>query len=170
MNRRLLNFVWIIAILLVITATSCLNDKEDYTPEREREMFNDYVARLRAGGHTVLNTPSGIHYVNIEQGSGAFPVSGDTLSVQYAGYLVTGQLFDASIYHSADSTLHFVYKNPEMIKGWDEMMGMMNKGKKVEFIIPSELAYGSTRYGSIPPYSSLIFVAKMMNIRPKTNP
>ena len=170
MKRRFLSIIWVIGVLVMLSATSCLKDKNEYTPEREKELFNEYVARLKAGGYTVQNTASGIHYVNIQNGTGNYPASGDTLSVQYAGYLVTGQLFDASIYHSEDSTLHFIYKNPEMIKGWDEMMGMMNKGRKLEFIIPSELAYGSTGYGSIPPYTSLIFVAKMMNIRPKVNP
>jgi FKBP-type peptidyl-prolyl cis-trans isomerase FkpA len=168
MKRRLFNFLLVFGVLIAIFSTSCLKTNDiEYTPEREQQLFNDYVARLKQAGHTVQTTTSGINYVALEQGNGSFPVMGDTVSVQYAGYFVTGELFDASLYHSADSTYHFVYKEPEMIKGWDEMIGMMNVGKKIEFIVPSNLAYGATGYGSVPPYTSLIFVAKMMAIKPK---
>lgn len=168
MKHRLVNFLLIFGVLIAIFSTSCLKTNDiEYTAEREQQLFNDYVARLKQAGHTVVQTTSGINYVVLEQGSGALPVKSDTVSVQYAGYYVTGELFDASLYHSTDSSLHFVYRDPEMIKGWDEMIGMMNVGKKLEFIVPSNLAYGSTGYGNVPPYTSLIFVAKMMMIKPK---
>jgi FKBP-type peptidyl-prolyl cis-trans isomerase FkpA len=168
MKRRLVNFLLVFGFLVAIFSTSCLKTNDiEYTLEREQQLLNDYVARLKQAGHTVEKTASGINYVIIEQGSGNLPVIGDTVSVQYAGYYVTGELFDASLYHSTDSSLHFVFRDPEMIKGWDEMIGMMNVGKKLEFIVPSNLAYGSAGYGSVPPYTSLIFVAKMMMIKPK---
>lgn len=170
MKRRLINFLLVFGVLIGIFSSSCIKTNDiEYTPEREQQLFNDYVARLKQAGHTVEKTASGINYVIIEQGSGNFPVMGDTVSVQYAGYFVTGELFDASLYHSTDSSLHFVYRDPEMISGWDEMIGKMNAGKKVEFIVPSNLAYGSTGHGNIPPYTSLVFVAKMIRIKPKVN-
>jgi len=53
-----------------------------------------------------------------------------------------------------------------MIKGWDDGMKVINKDAKVQLIIPSEFAYGSEGSGTIPPYSTLIFVVKMMEINP----
>lgn len=149
---------------------SCLepNNETEYTAEREQELISQYLAKLQQGGYAVKTSPSGVYYVIIEEGSGDYPAAGDTLSVQYAGYRVTGELFDASLNHSPDSSYHFVYKETEMIPGWVEMMGLMNKGRKLEFLIPSNLAYGSTGASTIPPYTSLVFVAKMMNIRPKS--
>jgi FKBP-type peptidyl-prolyl cis-trans isomerase FkpA len=151
--------------------TSCLEPADDieYTAEREQELISQYLARLQQGGYAVKNSPLGVYYVVIDEGDGDYPAAGDTLSVQYAGYRVTGELFDASVNHSTDSAFHFVYKETEMIPGWEEMMGIMNKGRKLEFLVPSNLAYGSTGASSIPPYTSLVFVAKMINIRPKSS-
>jgi FKBP-type peptidyl-prolyl cis-trans isomerase FkpA len=159
-------------IMVSLLATSCLNDRDSnqYTAQREQELLYEYIANMVKSGYNVDTTAKGVFYVTIDQGTGAFPKSGDTLSVQYAGYLVTGELFDASLYHSPDSTFHFVYKGDPMIEGWDDMMSIMNKGRKVQFVVPSNLAYGDKGSGlSIPPYTSLVFVAKMMNIKPKNN-
>ena len=159
-------------VILALISTSCFfkDEEERYTPEREQQLLYEFIGRLVQSGYNVDTTAKGVYYVTIEQGSGAFPAQGDTLSVQYAGYLVTGELFDASLYHSSDSTFRFVYKTDPMIEGWDDMMSIMNKGRKVQFVIPSSLAYGDKGSGMmIPPYTSLVFVAKMMKISPKTN-
>lgn len=158
-------------LIVALLATSCLTSKDnEYTPERERQLLNDYITNLIQKGYNVDTTAKGVFYVNIDNGSGNFPQAGDTLSVMYAGYLVNGTLFDSSVFHSTDSTYHFIYKVDNMIEGWDDIMAIMNKGRRVEFIVPSSLAYGSKGAGfSIPPYTPLVFVAKMMNIRPKAN-
>ena len=85
----------------------------------------------------------------------------------YYGFLITGEVFDASVWHSQDSLYTFVYKGVDMIEGWDDMMVHMNKGRKVECIIPSDLAYGAEGVpGVIPPYSTIVFSMKMKNIKP----
>ncbi len=157
-------------IMAGLLATSCLktDNENEYTPEKERLKLLDYLTRLAAAGYNIDTTASGIYYVNISPGAGDYPAAGDTLFVQYAGYLVTGELFDASGINSVDSTMKYVYKEINMIAGWDEMIGMMNKGRKMQFILPSNLAYGASGAGLIPPYSTLVFVAKMVDIRPNT--
>jgi FKBP-type peptidyl-prolyl cis-trans isomerase len=42
----------------------------------------------------------------------------------------------------------------------------MNKNSKMQFVIPSDLAYGSAGQGVIPPYTTLVFVIKMVDIKP----
>lgn len=170
-SRTVIKFL-LSGVLIALLATSCfMKEEEDrYTPEREQQLLHEYIGNLIKAGYNVDTTAKGVFYVTIEQGTGSFPAAGDTLSVQYAGYLVTGELFDASLYHSPDSTFHFVYKNDPMIEGWNDVMAIMNKGRKMQFIIPSSLAYADRGSGlTIPPYTSLVFVAKMINIKPKTN-
>jgi FKBP-type peptidyl-prolyl cis-trans isomerase FkpA len=169
MNRNLIGRLLITGFILAIISTSCFNigNDEEHTPQRENQLLIEYLARLKQAGHTVDSTASGVYYVVIEPGSGPFPGEGDTLSVTYAGYFVNGGLFDASWFHSVDSAFHMVYKVTPMIQGWNEMMALMNNGKKVEFAIPSKLAYGAQGYGSIPPYTTLVFVAHMADIKPK---
>lgn len=153
----------------IFLASSCikLGGEMEYTPEREYSLLNNYIAELTKRGHNVDTTELGVFYVTLEQGTGVYPQPGDTLSVQYNGYLISGGMFDSSVYHSSDSLYVFIYKSIAMIEGWDDIMKVMNKGKKMEFIIPSSLAYGKDGYpGVIPPYTSLIYVAKMHNIRP----
>lgn len=103
----------------------------------------------------------------MENGTGAFPKNGDTLTVGYAGYLINGYPFDASAWHNqTDSTFTFVLGNPAMIKGWDEGMKVINKNAKVQLVIPSDFGYGSTGAGVIPPFNTLVFVIKMKEIKP----
>ncbi len=45
------------------------------------------------------------------------------------------------------------------------MMALMNKGCKMEFVIPSNLAFGEAGSAYVPSYSSLIFVAIMSDVR-----
>ena len=170
MNRKIFGRLLIFGLMAGMLATSCMKTdiENEYTPEKEREKLQAYLAQLVSSGYNIDTTASGIYYINLTSGVGDYPVAGDTLFVQYAGYLVSGELFDASGINSVDSTMNFVYKQVNMIAGWDEMIGRMNKGRKLQFILPSNLAYGATGAGFIPPYSTLVFVAKMVDIRPKS--
>jgi FKBP-type peptidyl-prolyl cis-trans isomerase FkpA len=115
----------------------------------------------------VDTTALGVFYIRMKEGTGDFPVAGDTLSVKYAGYLMDGTVFDTSFYSSADSSWTYVYKSQSLLPAWDEITGIMNKGCKMQFILPSSLAYGPTGSGMIPPYSPLVFVTIMDNIKKK---
>lgn len=166
--KRAIIFIFV-GFVAIFTTVSCmkLGGEMDYTPEREYSMLSNYVSELVKRGHNVDTTELGVYYVTLQQGTGDYPQPGDTLSVQYNGYLISGGMFDSSIYHSSDSLYVFIYKSISMIEGWDDIMKIMNKGKKMEFIIPSSLAYGKDGFpGVIPPYTSLIYVAKMHHIRP----
>jgi peptidylprolyl isomerase len=45
----------------------------------------------------VIQTPSGLEYVEIAEGTGARPKQGDTVSVHYTGWLKSGKKFDSSV-------------------------------------------------------------------------
>lgn len=171
MKRRILLNLGLAAFLMLLIS-SCLKDEEErktYTQAEEIAMRETYLDSLAAKGHDIDTTSNGIYYVEIEEGEGDFAKDGDTITVGYAGYLIDGTLFDTSDWHYEDGEWEFVLGEFNAIDGWDESLKMMNKGSKMEFIIPSELAYGSTGQGSIPPYQTLIFVIKLFDINPSEN-
>jgi FKBP-type peptidyl-prolyl cis-trans isomerase FkpA len=148
---------------------SCLDSKDVQEPTREQEQLDlkKYIDNLITKGHDIDTTDLGVYYVTMDKGTGAFPKNGDTLTVGYAGYFPDGYLFDASVWHNQeDSTYTFVLGNPPLIKGWDDGMKVINKNARVQLIIPSDLAYGSSGGGIIPQFQTLVFVIIMKDIKP----
>ncbi len=160
-------FSVLVLLVLSLAMVSCMESDpvEEYTAEKEQELLAAYLSDLTTAGYLVNQTPLGVHYVMMTEGEGPFPEAGDTISVQYVGYLMDGSIFDTSFKASYDSTWTYIHKEVETPAGWEDMMSYMNKGSKMEFVIPSSLGYGSTWQGGIPPYSSLVFVAIMKDVR-----
>ena len=129
-------------------------------------ILTNYINTLIANGRDVDTTDLGVYYVVLEEGEGEYAKTGDTLSVGYSGYFVDGTLFDTSNYNDNNGKFEFVLGGISLIPGWEDAMKVMNKNAKIQFIIPSELAYGSTGQGTIPPYTTLVFVIKMLDIKP----
>ncbi|HKI89026.1 MAG TPA: FKBP-type peptidyl-prolyl cis-trans isomerase [Draconibacterium sp.] len=144
--------------------------KEPNTPEKEQQLLDEYLNKLITEGHDIDTTDLGVYYVLIEAGDSIveYPQTGDTLDVGYSGYLIDGSLFDYSDLYSNDGKYKFVLGDNQLIEGWNDGMKKISKGSTVQLIIPSEFAYGSagTSGGQIPPYSTVIFVVKMFDIRP----
>ncbi len=165
MKRSSLKYT--IVILFALFVSSCLDmnmDDSDPTAEDEKRELAVYLDRIQRAGSDIDTTDSGIYYITMEEGEGDFPQNGDSLEVGFAGYFIDGALFDSSDKYNEEGTIHFVLGDPPMIKGWDEGMKLINKNAKVQLIIPSELAYGSEGSGTIPSYTTLVFVVKMMDI------
>jgi FKBP-type peptidyl-prolyl cis-trans isomerase len=170
MKTKIISAFFFLFIVGSLMLTSCLKPSDDNnTLEKELEYLESYLKGLVTGGYDVDTTASGVYYVRKTEGTGPFPEAGDTISVKYVGYLMNGAVFDASFYTSADSAWTYVYKTTPTIKGWEDMMALMNKNCKMEFAVPSELAYGSEWVGTIPPYSTLVFVAIMADVKKKVN-
>lgn len=165
MKKLVINII--LGAFLIVAATSCLNFKDEPhvpTYQEEQMQLARYLETIEADGYDIDTTDLGIFYVTLEEGEGEFPQPGDSLVVGYAGYYVDGELFDASDLHEEDGTYNFVLGNPAMISGWDSGMEVINKNARVQLIIPSEFAYGSDGSGTIPPYTTLVFVVKMIDI------
>lgn len=162
-----------IALFTVFTflISSCLSpageDEDARTPELEQEEISNAIAKLETAGYNIDTTASGLLYVLHTAGTGAFPQTGDTCYIEYAGYFINSVLFDASLNHYTDGIWELIYKSQPLIPGFDEAISMLNKGAEMDFIIPSNLAYGAYGSSSIPPYSPLIFSIKLHDLKPK---
>jgi peptidylprolyl isomerase len=123
---------------------------------------------IPAGGlltmdETVIQTPSGLQYVEIAEGTGAAPKTGDSVSVHYTGRLTSGQKFDSS--HDRGAPIVFPIGLGRVIKGWDEGVGSMRVGGKRKLIIPAHLGYGERGAGGvIPPGATLVFEVDLVGV------
>lgn len=133
-------------------------------------------------------TATGLQYVISNPGTGAKPVLGDTILLNYTGKLLTKKsdgsekIFDTSIEKVAkDAKIHnpmaqyaprpFTIGNA--IPGFDEGYQLIGKGGKITLIIPSALAYGEggQPQAGIAPFSPLCFEVEIVDIKkPKAAP
>jgi FKBP-type peptidyl-prolyl cis-trans isomerase len=167
MKRKMVNLF--IGMVFLGVGSSCLKINDIEEPSRGEEQINlkNYIEKLIGEGNDVDTTEMGVYYITFDEGTGPFPKTGDTLTVGYAGYFSNGYLFDTSAWHnSTDSTFTFVLGNPPMIKGWDDGMKVINKNARVQLIMSSDFAYGSSGAGVIPPFQTLVFVVIMKDIKP----
>jgi len=98
------------------------------------------------------------------------PVSNNaTVQVDYTGWLYDasqpdhkGLQFDSSI---GGTPFTFTIGTSEVIKGWDNGVPGMKVGGVRRLVVPPSLAYGTTRSGSIPPNSTLVFDIKLLSVQ-----
>jgi FKBP-type peptidyl-prolyl cis-trans isomerase len=125
----------------------------------------------------VTTTASGLKYIITQPSTKPKPQTGDTVMVNYVGRTLDGKVFDSSIKAEAEKgglnqpgrnyePLPVVVNTGTVVKGWDEGLLLMNEGSKAEFIVPSNLGYGSEGSGDIPPYSTMVFELELVKIKP----
>ncbi len=108
-------------------------------------------------------TDSGLRYKIISENNGNKPKVGDTVKVHYKGQLIDGTVFDSS--YNRNEPIEFKLGIGQVIKGWDEGIGLLSIGEKATFLIPSNLAYGEMGTGGIiPPNAALIFDVELVGI------
>lgn len=111
-----------------------------------------------------VTTPSGLKYVELKEGTGATPQSGQTVEVHYVGTLEDGTKFDSS--RDRGQPFSFKIGVGQVIKGWDEGLSTMKVGGRRQLIIPPELGYGSRGAGGvIPPNAILHFDVELLGVK-----
>ena len=109
----------------------------------------------------IVQTPSGLQYEVIKEGTGAKPVATDTVSVHYEGFLLDGTKFDSSRDRGEPTS----FPLNRVIRGWTEGVQLMSIGSTYKFYVPYQLAYGEQ--GSpptIPGGALLIFTVELIDI------
>ena len=99
---------------------------------------------------------------DIVVGSGAEATSGATISVHYTGRLLNGTKFDSSL--DRGTPFSFTLGVGQVIPGWDQGVQGMKVGGTRKLTIPSNLAYGESGQGPIPPNSPLLFEVELLAV------
>ena len=123
---------------------------------------NAFSKEEKMSGDT-QETPSGLKYIIIEEGTGDKPTKGQKVKVHYTGKLEDGTVFDSSVKRGVP--IEFTLGVGQVIKGWDEGISDMKVGEKRQLIIPPDLGYGPNGYPPvIPANSTLIFDTELVEI------
>jgi len=98
---------------------------------------------------------------DVTLGSGQTAVAGSQVTINYKGWLTSGQLFDQN---DTSSPLVFTIGKHEVVTGMEEgVLGMKTGGKRL-VIIPPAVGYGATAHGSIPANSVLVFEVDLITV------
>ena len=132
-------------------------------PTQGTAWLNRQMAALaeRHGADGWHVTPSGLRWRRIAgDGNGARPGPTDRVTVHYVGTLADGTEFDSSSKRGTPTT----FPLNRVIPGWQEGVGLMGVGDKVELAIPYQLAYGAEGKGPIPSAATLLFTVELLNV------
>ncbi len=111
----------------------------------------------------LISTETGLQYVDLVEGTGAMPQTGQTVTVHYTGTLEDGTKFDSS--RDRNRPFSFRIGVGQVIKGWDEGVATMRVGGQRKLVIPPDLGYGARGAGGvIPPNATLIFDVELLRV------
>jgi hypothetical protein len=161
-KRGTLTLLWLGIALAVVLAVGLafLGTARAVADKGDNATFLAYN-KTQAG---VIETPSGLQYRVIKEGSGDLqPTDTDVALINYTGSLRDGSVFDAS-------------KQPTplpvagVVKGFSEALKAMKKGGKLRAWIKPELGYGeqSPDPNKLPPGSVLIFDIELLEFLPES--
>ena len=96
--------------------------------------------------------------------TGTAAKDGELVTVNYAGYLENGTVFDSSY----ERNQPFQYpKGSKLIEGWTTSMADAQLGLKRRIVVPAALAYGERgSRGKVPPMATLIFDLEVLKVEP----
>jgi len=101
-------------------------------------------------------------------GDGASAETGKTLTVTYKGWFYDPTAADKKGVLLTTSDLSgpavFVAGSSSVIEGWEKGVIGMKEGGSRRLVIPPSLAYGSNRYNSIPPNTTLVFDIDLVKV------
>ena len=139
-----------------------LGSMEKRAQEKEDESMKGTKELIAKQWPDAITTPSGLQYVVVEKGSGdSTPTKGVMVKAHYTGKLLDGTKFDSS--YDRGQPIEFPVGAGKVIKGWDEAFLSMKKGEKRVLIIPSDLGYGPSGRGPIPPNAIMVFDVELVD-------
>ena len=133
---------------------------------------------------SAIKCKSGLSYKITKKAKGRKPKIGESIYINYAGFLENGDLFDSSLEEVSKTFGKFdqrrcdarqyipipfeAGKKDGMIPGFIEGIEKLSVGDKAIIFIPSNLGYGAQGAGDvIPPNANIIFEIELLDSMPK---
>jgi FKBP-type peptidyl-prolyl cis-trans isomerase len=124
----------------------------------ENEQIKQYIAQKGLKINDSTSTGFKLVYTQRNPG-GTLPKTGQTVNLNYAGFLLSGKKFDSG-------NFSFKLNAGQVIQGFDLGVARVRVGEKATCIFPSALGYGSQGSGSsIPGNSPLVFDIEVLSIQ-----
>jgi len=144
----------VFSIIIIIAFNACKVDNyADWKIMNENKYSADTTTKKATEGYKVSDT--GLCYKIIHAGEiNKRPNADSYIKVKYTGTLITGKVFDSGTYEGQLSST---------VKGWKEAIPMLKVGGSMKFFFTSDLGYGSTASGLVPPYSVLNFTVDLLD-------
>ncbi len=106
---------------------------------------------------------------DLKVGTGAAAATGQTLMVNYTGWLFDNTKSDkkGKQFDKSPDGQPFIFKlgSAQVIEGWDLGLVGMKVGGIRRLVVPSELAYGRNGAGTlIPPNATLVFDIELLSV------
>ena len=144
---------------------------------------SDFVEEIANQRQMAEELPSGLRFQVVKSGEGLKPKVGDSVLVDYAGWLSNGTLFDTSekdiaekfgkldlisrVHTGGFTPLAMPYSpDAPLIPGFKEGLLRMSVGDKLRIFIPPHLGLGPQGGGPIPPNAELVFDLEIVKILP----
>ncbi len=134
-----------------------MDDRLVLWKERQKKS-NEKIISNAAKEKGAVRTKSGLVYLELSAGTGAFPAPLQKVEVHYHGTLSDGTVFDSSVERGRTSS----FALNRVIPCWTEALQKMRVGGKAKITCPPELAYGDKKKAAIPPGSVLIFEVELI--------
>jgi FKBP-type peptidyl-prolyl cis-trans isomerase FkpA len=114
---------------------------------------------------TPTKTKLGCYIQVLKKGTGPMAAKGSKVGVKYTGKNLNGQIFDGNETPGEEKPLlEFTAGMAQMIAGFDEAVGMMQKSSRFRVYIPSVNAYGEAGSGDIAPNASIMFEIELVKL------
>lgn len=128
----------------------------------DQKASNQTFLKKNQAKPSIITLESGIQYEVLKEGNGKqiSSSSKESVTIHYHGTLTNGSVFDSSL----DKGKPITFKLTGVIKGWQEVIPLMEEGEKIRAYIPPYLGYGNQQRGNIPPNSILIFEIELIKV------
>lgn len=159
------SFKIVVPALALLGLGACSKTPQSNLPP-EYQVAKFYAKDLDVNLDSMTMHKDGLFVRDMVVGTGSRADSGDIVFVKYTGWLPDGTRFDSNM--DSDSLFHPAIGYGQVIKGWDEGVVGMHVGGRRMLVIPPALAYGTSRKGSIPANSTLVFDVQLDSVVNRT--
>jgi len=150
------------ALAALLAASGCAS-KPAATTAPEPAVQSDQQPAQSAPATPAAPQATELKIEDTKVGKGATAKTGDTVTVNYTGYLTDGTKFDSSL--DSGKPFSFTIGNGDVIAGWDQGIPGMKVGGKRKLTIPPALGYGAQGAGGvIPPNATLVFDVELLSV------